>query len=83
MRTMMAQRSNDPNQSKTRVSHYKSRPAHAGTAVARTLDSASAASHVEVIKRFGEPILAIALLSAAAVGVVALKGAIWISHFNY
>jgi hypothetical protein len=52
-------------------------------AVACTLDSASAASHVEVIKRFCKPVLMIALMLAAVVGVVALKSAIWISHFNY
>jgi len=38
---------------------------------------------VEVIKRFCKVILGIALLSATAVGAVALKSAIWISHFNY
>jgi hypothetical protein len=54
-----------------------------GRAVASALDSASATSHMEVIKRFCKLIVAIALLSAAAVGVVALKSAIWISHFNY
>jgi hypothetical protein len=52
-------------------------------AVAYTLDSASAASHVEVIKRFCKLVLTIALMLAAVVGVVALKSAIWISHFNY
>ena len=55
----------------------------AGRPVACTLDSASAASHLEVIKRLCKLILAIALLSATAVGAVALKSAIWISHFNY
>jgi hypothetical protein len=38
---------------------------------------------VEAIKRFCKLILVIALFSAAAVGVIALKSAIWISHFNY
>lgn len=36
-----------------------------------------------LIKRFCKLILTIALLSAAMVGVVALKSAIWISHFSY
>ena len=58
-------------------------PQTPGRAVACTLDSTSAASHVEVIKRFCKLILVIALLLAAAVGVVALKTAIWISHLNY
>jgi hypothetical protein len=52
-------------------------------AVACTLDSASTSSHAEVVKRFCKLVLAIALLSASALGVVALKSAIWISHFNY
>ncbi len=51
--------------------------------VACTLDGTSAASYVEVIKRLCKLILGTALLSTAAVGVVALKSAIWISHFNY
>jgi hypothetical protein len=58
-------------------------PKTPGRAIACTLDSASAASHVEVIKRFCKLMLVIALLSAAAAGIVALKSAIWISHFNY
>ena len=53
-----------------------------GRAVACTLGSPSAASHVEVIKRFCMLTLVVALLSVAAVGVVAPKSAIWISHFN-
>ena len=51
--------------------------------VACALDSTAAASHVEVMKRFCKLIFVIALLSAAAVGIIALKSAIWISHFNY
>lgn len=58
-------------------------PKTPGMAVARTLDRASAASHVEVIRRFCKLILVIALLAAAAAGLVALKSAIWISHLNY
>ena len=48
-----------------------------------TLGATLAASHVESIKRFCKVALMIALMLAAAVGVVALKSAIWISHFNY
>jgi hypothetical protein len=58
-------------------------PQTPGRVVACTLDSASTSSHVEVVKRFCKLILVIALLSASAAGVVALKSAIWISHFNY
>jgi hypothetical protein len=58
-------------------------PQTPGRRVACTLDSTSAASHVESIKRFCKLMLAVALLSAAAAGVVVLKSAIWISHFNY
>jgi hypothetical protein len=58
-------------------------PQTPGRAVACTLDSASTSSHVEVVKRFCKLILVIALLSASAVGIVALKSAIWISYFNY
>jgi hypothetical protein len=58
-------------------------PQTLGRTVACTLDSTSAASHVEVIKRFLKLVLMIALMLAAVVGLVALKSAIWISHFNY
>ena len=43
-------------------------PQTPGRAVACTLDSASTASHVEVVKRFCKLILVIVLLSASAVG---------------
>jgi hypothetical protein len=48
----------------------------------RPLDATLGASHVQSIKRFCKLILAVALLSVAGVGVVALKSVIWISHFN-
>jgi hypothetical protein len=64
--------------------HTASRaPQTPARAVACALDSTAAASHVEVMKRFCKLILVIALLSVVAVGVVALKTVIWISHFNY
>jgi hypothetical protein len=54
-----------------------------GRAEARTSEVMGAASHVGVIKRFGTFTLTVALLSIAAAGIVALKSAIWISHFSH
>ncbi len=56
------------------------KPRRAG---ACALDATLAASHLQSVKRFCKLILAIALLSVAGVGVVALKSAIWIPHFNH
>ena len=68
---------------KTEPRNVSRGPKMPGRAVACALGSASAASHAGVIKRLCKLILVIALLSAAAVGVVALKSVIWISYFNY
>ncbi len=47
------------------------------------LDAMGAASHLEVIMRFCTFTLTIALLSIGATGIIALKSAIWISHFSH
>jgi hypothetical protein len=51
------------------------KPRSAGTCA---LDATLGGSHVQSVKRFCKLILAMALLSVAGVGVVALKSAIWI-----
>jgi hypothetical protein len=48
----------------------------------KRVEAASAASHLEMIKRFCQFALTIGSLIIVSAGIVALKTAIWIPHFN-
>jgi hypothetical protein len=46
-------------------------------------EAVSAASHLAMIKRFCQFALTIGSLTIVAAGIITLKTAIWIPHFNH